>query len=471
MKKLRTTDIDVGTCLEEALFLPNGQKLLNQGVTITERHRQVLLGLPDPELYTAKSLDELVEAGVVRAVESRHVRPGQRADRDMLAKGGHLIVEQGQEIEQHHIDAMEGGAYAQEAREQQADQARLRRERMVMADVVVENLQQETQKLPLRVPPNSIDIWHEHTLAEDNWPEAHVLAAEREQIVQKIRGWFSQIESGVSTSAGSIQAVVDTLYEQLLNYPRHVTQLAMMHAGRDRYLPDHAFSVTLISMAIAAHLKWSSRHVKTVGLCGLLMDVGMLLVPERIRIGGCALSEIDRNRVQRHTAFTVALLDGHGDIDALARLAMYQHHERETGVGYPCGTRGDRICDYARVLGVADVFCAAVSYRSYHKPKIPYVVMEELIRSAAAGIFCKTTTRALVQAAGLFPVGSYVVLSNRRIAHVLATNIERLDRPIVRVLNDDGSPTDYVIDLMQIPVDQLTVVRPAHEPEKKTSLV
>lgn len=471
MKKVRTTDIEVGDCLEEALFLSNGQKLLNAGVKITERHRQVLLGLPDPELYTAKSLDELVEAGVVHAVENRNVRAGQKADRDMIAAGGHLIVEQGQEIEQHHVDAMQAGAYAFGAREEAADQARTRRDRMIMADATVGQMLQEVEQISLRVSPEAADIWQNHQPSEQTWPEPEALAAQREKIVQQIRGWYSQIESGVSTSARSTRAVVEALYEQLLNYPRHVTQLALMCPGRDRYLPDHAFCVTLISMAVGAQLKWSPDHVKTVGLCGLLMDVGMLLVPERIRTGGCALSEFDRSRVQRHPAFTIALLESLGDIEPIARLAMFQHHERETGVGYPSGTRGDNICDYARVLGIADVFCAAISHRSYHKPKMPYVVMEEIIRSAAAGIFCKTSTRALVQAAGLFPVGSHVVLSNRRLAHVLATNIERLDRPIIRVINDDGSPTEHIVDLMQIPVEKLSVIRPAAAPQQQTSVV
>jgi hypothetical protein len=64
-----------------------------------------------------------------------------------------------------------------------------------------------------------------------------------------------------------------------------------------------------------------------------------------------------------------------------------------------------------------------------------------------------------------------VVLSNRRIAHVLATNVERLDRPIIRVLNEDGSPTEHIIDLTQSPVEKLTVIRPAAAPQPQTSVV
>lgn len=463
MQKIKTTEIKQGQRFEHALFMSNGQKLLNAGVEITSRHLRVFASLSDSQLYLADSIDELVAEGVVKAIDRGGMRLGQKADRDVLAAGGTLLIEQGQEIEQHHMDAMSGGAYSAQ-RDQELEQARLRRDRMVMADALIEQLEQDVAGMNLRITPQATDIWHDAPTAATQWPAAGALIAEREGHVQTIRSLMSQIEAGIAPAPQRITTLVDALFDRLLLHPQHVTQLALLCKGRDKYLPDHAFCVCVLAMATAAQLKWSEQHVKQIGRVGLLADVGMLLVPERIRTGGCALTEIDRGRVQRHPAFTLALLENVDGFDPVMKLAAFEHHERETGVGYPRGVRGDQICDMAKVLGVADVFAAAVSYRSYHASKLPYVVMEELIRSAAAGIFCKQSMRALVQAAGLFPVGSYVMLSNRRLAHVLATNVKQLDRPIIRILNDDGQPTEHVIDLTQFPVDKLAVARPAPPP-------
>jgi len=470
MKKLKTTQFHAGDTIDQALFLPNGQKLLNAGSEITERHLRVLAGLPDPDLYLADSLEELVEAGMVQPAERRSVQRGRKADRDMLTPTGSLVVEQGEEIEQHHVDALKRGVFKSSEDKQDRSPAQQRRDRMVMAEAIVEQLIHDTQDLPLRVQPQSQDIWNGSPPDVGDWPDIESLRAQREHAVQQVRGWYTQIESGQSMSASEIQSVIDTLYDQLLQHPRYFTQLALMCPGRSRYLPDHAFSVSVIAMAMAAQLKWSSYDIKQVSLAAMLMDAGMQLVPERIRLGGCALSEIDRNRVHRHPAYSIALIQHVDQVEPLTQLAVYQHHERETGVGYPTGLRTESICDYAKVLGVADVFCAAISHRSYHTPKLPYVVMEEIIRSAAAGIFCKHSGRALVQAAGLFPVGSYVLLSNRRTARVLATHVQRLDRPIVRVLDPDKEQRDPVVDLLKMPVEELSIVRAVQAPQARQSV-
>src|SRR5690606_179551 len=137
-----------------------------------------------------------------------------------------------------------------------------------------------------------------------------------------------------------------------------------------------------------------------------------------------------------------------------------QHHERENGGGYPRGTRREQVCDYARVLAVADSFAAATEPRSYRKPKLPYIAMEETLRSTATMVFWKPAARALVQAAGLFPVGSYVKLSDGCNAHVIAANSKALDRPAVQPLDADGNDKGDPIDLAELDKKALSVVRP-----------
>jgi len=123
------------------------------------------------------------------------------------------------------------------------------------------------------------------------------------------------------------------------------------------------------------------------------------------------------------------------------------------------------VCDHAKILAACDVFCAATSPRAYHQAKLPYTIMEEIIRSAADGIFNKAIVKALVQAAGLFPVGSHVVLSNQRIGKVMACNPARLDRPVVEIFDYDGTPTGKQIDLATLRPEQLSIIRASCAPE------
>jgi HD-GYP domain-containing protein (c-di-GMP phosphodiesterase class II) len=200
--------------------------------------------------------------------------------------------------------------------------------------------------------------------------------------------------------------------------------------------------------------------VKDVGLAGLVYDLGMLLVPERIRAGTEKLADVDRARVQRHPIFSLSMIQSIQTVPPIIQLAALQHHERENGTGYPRGTRRDNVCDYARVLAVADSFAAATQHRTYRKPKLPYIAMEETLRSTTNMALWKPAVRALLEAAGLFPVGSYVKLSNGRNAHVLASNPKQLDRPTIQPLDETGKPTGDAVDLASKKPGELSVVRP-----------
>jgi hypothetical protein len=90
--------------------------------------------------------------------------------------------------------------------------------------------------------------------------------------------------------------------------------------------------------------------------------------------------------------------------------------------------------------------------------------MEQMIRNAASDQFDKPACRALCQAAGLFPVGSYVLLSNGRTARIIAANANHLDRPVVQCLNEQGAPLGPPLDLGRMPVDSIKVQRATAAP-------
>ena len=47
--------------------------------------------------------------------------------------------------------------------------------------------------------------------------------------------------------------------------------------------------------------------------------------------------------------------------------AIFQHHEREDGSGYPRALEGSDIKEIAAIVAVADVYHALTSNRVYHK--------------------------------------------------------------------------------------------------------
>jgi len=430
MKSISLSELRVGDCFDRSLFLAGGQKIVPAGTKLTERHLDMLMRQSSSVLYLAESADEL---------SSGQTPGGGGGSRDRSSRGG-----------------------ATEANDPNV--ARLRKQRMDQAEQAAQRMADLAQSCNLRIAPEEMEVWDVHREPPAPWPDEQELRTFREALVDQLRELHRRVDQGDSTDIADFAAIVDALWRKLIDHRERFTQLALLVPRRDDYLPDHAMCVAVLAMATGAQLTWSEVDVRVAGLVGLTCDLGMLMVPARIRSGGEQLTDIDRGRVQRHTAYSVAMCDAINGLPEPVKLAAYQHHERENGSGYPNHLREGDIHDLARVVAVADVFAALTSPRHYRQNKLPYTAMEQMVRFAAASQFDKPATRALVQAAGLFPVGSFVKLSNDHIAQVVAANANHLDRPIIRLIDDDGQPADKAIDLSGVPAKQIKVQRPVEGP-------
>ena len=73
--------------------------------------------------------------------------------------------------------------------------------------------------------------------------------------------------------------------------------------------------------------------------------------------------------------------------------------------------------------------------------------MEVLLRQTHSGRFDTQIVRNFLDCMSLFPIGSYVRLSNGRTARVLRSNPGLHTKPSVVLLNPDGSESDLELDL------------------------
>lgn len=425
-----------GDCFDRALFAPNGRKVIGARVKLTAAHLQTIL---------RQSSSILVLASTAKEVTSANTQ-----DLDPRFTQGHASADP---------------PASKRITPPSADSARLRKQRMKDADVAATRMQILADQIDLKLHPSEMEIWDKHRTSGSEWPELKTLTEFRQSLVDRSRHLYLELEAGQTIEVGKFTRIVDELWKLLIDHRERFTQLALMVPRRNDYLPDHAMCVAVLSMAIAGQLTLDERAVRDACLAGLLYDLGMTLVPPRIRNGGQQLTDIDRGRVQRHTDYSVVLLDQIENLPDIIKLAAYQHHERENGTGYPRALRGEKIHDLARILTVADVFAALTGTRNYRKNKLPYAAMEQMVHSAAANQFDRPTVRALVQAAGLFPVGSCVMLSNHCMARVIGANPNHLDRPTVQPISDAAGPVGPALNLSRLPVEKITVIRAIAAPQ------
>jgi hypothetical protein len=127
-------------------------------------------------------------------------------------------------------------------------------------------------------------------------------------------------------------------------------------------------------------------------------------------------------------------------------------HERCNGSGYPRGRTAKQIHELAKVAAVADVFLALCSTRPHRPALMPYYALERMLHGVKDGLFDAVVVRALLKTVSLFPVGSFVRISDGRIGKVLRSNGEDYARPVVAAWKPGADPNEsIVVDLSQEP--------------------
>jgi PAS domain S-box-containing protein len=133
---------------------------------------------------------------------------------------------------------------------------------------------------------------------------------------------------------------------------------------RDPYTAGHQRRVAKLCRALAMDLGFSWERTQGLRMAAAVHDVGKIEVPAALLTRPGKLSEHEQAIIRRHPESAYDILKGIEFPWPLAET-VYQHHERLDGSGYPRGLQGHQILMEARILAVADVTEAIVSFRPY----------------------------------------------------------------------------------------------------------
>lgn len=248
----------------------------------------------------------------------------------------------------------------------------------------------------------------------------------------------------------------------LINVVGKDASLALMLLELKSQAPDyiwqHGVNVALVAMRVAMHLGYDDDALLQLGIGSVFQDVGMLRVPADIWQAPRKLTDFERMELERHPIHTIDLMEKLEDISTTAMVIAYQAHERMDGTGYPRQRGGMFIHPLARVVNAADTFVAITSDRPHRPAATPYHGMETLLHETRDGRLDADVVRAFLDCMSLFPIGSYVRLSNGMAARVIRANGSEHTRPIVLMLDENGNETDKELDLMQR--KRTTIVEP-----------
>ncbi len=125
----------------------------------------------------------------------------------------------------------------------------------------------------------------------------------------------------------------------------------------------------------------SPSQLEEIHIASILHDVGKIGISELIISKPERLSREEFDIMKDHPAHGIRILEPIGFSPSITS-AIYQHHERWDGKGYPRGLSGEQITLSARILNVADTVDAMVSERPYRGTISSQQVLLELEREA-----------------------------------------------------------------------------------------
>lgn len=128
----------------------------------------------------------------------------------------------------------------------------------------------------------------------------------------------------------------------------------------DRALPwqaGHGLRTTAITLLIGQAVGMTTEELHALKLAAFLHDIGLLMLPHDLTIGGNRFDPESYITVQNHPRLGASLLEPFFFLQK-ATVLIAHHHERWDGSGYPYGIRGQFIPLGSRILSIADAFDA-----------------------------------------------------------------------------------------------------------------
>ncbi|MCR4735171.1 MAG: HD domain-containing protein [Treponema sp.] len=222
------------------------------------------------------------------------------------------------------------------------------------------------------------------------------------------------------------------------SYILRVTQA--QDKSNKNFLVGHSMKTTVVAIAIALQLHMPLSKMIELGETCIIHEIGMLRLPPQIYMTDRKLTPGERQQIYKHPLLGYSIIKDL-DFPLSVQLGVLEHHEDENGTGYPRKINSEKISNAAKIIAVACSFEAITSPRTFREGKSTFEAIIEMLLNKNHK-YDDAIIKALLYTVSLYPLGSYVYLSNKKPALVVDTNPNNPKFPIVQLLTeyeDDGS--------------------------------
>lgn len=233
---------------------------------------------------------------------------------------------------------------------------------------------------------------------------------------------------------------VDQVVKSVIKTPDALMWLTQLKK-RDEYTSQHSMNVCVLSVALGRYIGLNETELKDLGLCGMLHDMGKMLIPSKILNKPGKLVGKEVKIMKYHTTLGLKILKkSKGRVPLSVINVAYSHHERVDGKGYPRGVGQEQLTRATRIVSICDMYDALTSDRVYRKGRSHLEAIDILTKMSGKHLDYALVLK-FIECLSVYPPGSIVELTNDEVGIVVEVNQEEKLRPqIITLLGKDKKP-------------------------------
>jgi len=272
---------------------------------------------------------------------------------------------------------------------------------------------------------------------------------------KNIQTLFNHAKAQQNLSPEAISLLAGEITDSVIRNEYAITILTRIR-HHSTYQWEHATNCAILVCGFALFLGLNRETAEKMTLGALLHDIGVAKVPKGIIEKQGKLSINEMTVVKKHLAWGHQLCKKDGFNDPIIMDMLINHHERLDGSGYPRGLKKEKLSKLARITAIIDVYDAMTGDKLYKKGQQPINALRHLLSDKSK--FDQDLVQQFIKYLGVHPVGSFVELSNEKIAIVVEGNRNEPLKPKVKIFFSLKLQNHVKLKDCDLAIDPVTII-------------